>query len=568
MRRSPTAVFAAAAALLLPLLFSPPLAGAAWAPRFAALSVEAAVGLPIVVALLRDARLRAAAGVALAFAAWAVVCALASPSPAQSFFGLWEWGTGALFVLALIGMWGIGAASGASAGDRALVVQALVVAVAVNALLALLQAAVDLGRFNLGRFDARSPGLWGNPVFLAAFLVGGFWLVMHRFRERPVAWGALAVGVAGGVETSGSRFGLVLLVLAALVAVRVVGRRAAVLLGACVVVGLLLGASLTHIGGGRTGSSRLEAGTSAGLRPRAESWLSARHAVARDPLFGSGPGRFRAATSRYRTLRLAREEGPDRLYDDAHNLVVEYVTTTGLPGAALLLAFFVLVLRRGRWRSPLGGFALLVLAMHLVEPQNVALTPLALLALGAAAPAAVAPRPIVPTALRIAVVVGAAVFAAVFLVGSWHLEEARLEAQPARALDHARLARHLLPPWAEARQRTAAILLFQGRVRRDDKLLARGRGWKRTAARVEPDDPGAWADLGLSELGVGLLDDARVDLSHALRLDPWSTKALNGLGHVALGAHDPRAAARFFRQSLRVAPGQKGVQTLLHDLAP
>src|SRR5205085_7024689 len=139
---------------------------------------------------------------------------------------------------------------------------------------------------------------------------------------------------------------------------------------------------------------------SGGVRPRVETWLSARHVLARHPFLGSGPGRFRAATSRYRTLRLVRAGGADRLFADGHNLAVEYAVTTGLPGLALLGVWLALAVRRAGWRPPLAGFALVVLAMHALEPQNVALTPLAFLALGAAAPLTDGLPRVVPAAGR------------------------------------------------------------------------------------------------------------------------------------------------------------------------
>src|SRR2546429_4486656 len=46
---------------------------------------------------------------------------------------------------------------------------------------------------------------------------------------------------------------------------------------------------------------------------------------------------------------------------------------TTLFRSGLLLAWIGLAIRRSGWRAPLAGFALLVLAMHLVEPQNVGL---------------------------------------------------------------------------------------------------------------------------------------------------------------------------------------------------
>ena len=91
--------------------------GTFWSPRYALLAVEAAVGLPVLVALLRSDS-RPAAVAALAFAAWALVSFAFSPSRTLAFWGSFLWGTGALFVLALVGSWAVGVAAGAQRHAR------------------------------------------------------------------------------------------------------------------------------------------------------------------------------------------------------------------------------------------------------------------------------------------------------------------------------------------------------------------------------------------------------------------------------------------------------------------
>ena len=146
----------------------------------------------------------------------------------------------------------------------------------------------------------------------------------------------------------------------------------------------------------------------------------------RHPLLGTGPGQFRAATSRLRTVAIARAETPDRLYVDAHNLVVEFATTTGLLGLAALLAWLLLASRRAS--GPLLGFALAVLAAHLLEPQSVRTTPMALLALGAAGPTlAIAPLRRVGRAATAMLAALALAGGARLLAGDFHLKFAQDE---------------------------------------------------------------------------------------------------------------------------------------------
>jgi O-antigen ligase len=550
VRRPPLIVFAGATALLVPLLFSTVVAGPFWSPRYALLAVEAAVGLPVLVALLRsDSRPPAAA--ALAFAAWALLSFAFAPHRALAFWGSFLWGTGLLFVLALAGLWAVGVSAGAQ-GTR-WVERGLLIGAGLNAGVALLQMLVDLSSYQLWTFDGRASGLWGNPVYLSGFLVGAVWLVACRFAARPVPWGGFAVLLAAALQVAGGRFGLGLLAFVVLGIWRAAGTRASVALAACLGAGLLIGVGIAQVHGGVSAASRASVATASGVRPRLESWWSARHAVARRPVLGHGPGRYRAATGRDRTFRLARTEGPDRLYADAHNLVVEYAVSTGVPGVALLGAWVVLAVRRAGWRAPLAGCALLVLAVHLVQPQNVGLTPLAFLALGAAAPLRAPPRPLLPATVRILAVAPAAALAGVLLLGAYHLEQARLDF----TLDDARAARSLLPRWPEVRDQTARIHTFRGKTARDPAELARGRAWRRAAVRADPADPTWWNDLAESELGVGLTAPARRDFRQALLRNPWSVRAMNGLGHIELASGRPATAVRWFRRSLRVAPRQE-----------
>ena len=138
-----------------------------------------------------------------------------------------------------------------------------------------------------------------------------------------------------------------------------------------------------------------------GLGPRVQLWQAAIEAIGDRPLLGYGPGRTQArhVTPR-RSLTFARYEGPDVLFADAHNFLVEVLTTTGILGFAAFLAWLVLAGRRAR--GPLAGFAVVGAMTMLVEPLNVGLTPLVLLALGAAGADAAEPaltgRLVVPVA--------------------------------------------------------------------------------------------------------------------------------------------------------------------------
>jgi hypothetical protein len=437
--------------------------------------------------------------------------------------------------------------------------RALILGAGANAAIAVLQMVADLSAFQLWRFDGRSSGLWGNPVYLSGFLAGAVWLVVPRVRHRPLAWGAFVVLLATALQVAGGRFAVALLAVVLVASWVTSGPRLAVLLAACLGLGLLLGTGLAAQSGGASVSRRTTVAAASGVRPRLESWATARAAIAERPLLGHGPGRYRAPPPPHPTFAMARADGADRLYADAHNLVVEYAVTTGVPGLALLLTWLALAVRRARWRSPLAGFGLLVLAMHLVEPQNVGLTPLAFLALGAAAPVARLPRPVVPFAGR-ALLAGAGVaLAGTLLTGTYHLEQAHLDF----TLADARVARGLLPPWPEVREQTARIYTFTAKTERDPDARARALQWRRAAVAADPDDPAGWLDLAEAELSADHAAGAREGFAQALERNPWSARAMNGLGRIAMAEGQSARAGELFRRSLAVSPNQPAIRELL-----
>src|SRR5437763_16844795 len=116
--RSGARLVAAAAAFLLPVVFSTSVSAGAWSPRVAVLLVLAAVGLPRLVHVLRsDAR--SAALAAVAFVAVAALATVLSPQPVLSLFGLYNWGTGLLLVVVLVDAWALAASLDGPAGALA-----------------------------------------------------------------------------------------------------------------------------------------------------------------------------------------------------------------------------------------------------------------------------------------------------------------------------------------------------------------------------------------------------------------------------------------------------------------
>src|SRR6266851_8953555 len=384
--RSPLALFATAVAFLLPVAYSTSLLGVVWTLRATLALIVATVGAgPLVLLAWRGpSPTRRTARLAAGFVGAAAVAAILSSDRIVGFFGLYDWGTGWFFVLALAGAWAIGACLASRDAHR--VANALLLGGLVRAAIALAEVVFDLGSSGLGLYQSRAPGLLGNPIQLGTLLAACIALAASRVKERSWMSGLAIVALAAALEVSGSRIGtgVVLAIVVALVIQR--AGRAAAIVAASVILGFGLGAALGHFGdgGGATATSRVQQSTTASglLGGRPATWWSARHAIAHRPLVGAGPGEFRAATSEYRPLSVARTEGFDLLFADAHNLFVEYAVTTGLIGVLLLLGWLLFAVESAS--GPLIWFALAGLACHMVEPQYAGTTPLVFLALGAA----------------------------------------------------------------------------------------------------------------------------------------------------------------------------------------
>ncbi|MBV9410641.1 MAG: hypothetical protein JO148_03525, partial [Acidimicrobiia bacterium] len=194
--RSGARLVAVAAAFLLPVVFSTSVSAQAWSPRAAILLVLAAFGLPRLVPLLRSDARRAALG-AIVFLAVAALATALSPQPILSLFGLYNWGTGLLFVVVLVAAWALGASVDAD-GVRP-VELALIAGVLVNAAVAIVQGLFSIDTSPFTRYEGRAAGLLGNPVYLGTLMLGALALLLPRVRERPGAWGAATVVVAAAL---------------------------------------------------------------------------------------------------------------------------------------------------------------------------------------------------------------------------------------------------------------------------------------------------------------------------------------------------------------------------------
>jgi tetratricopeptide (TPR) repeat protein len=173
------------------------------------------------------------------------------------------------------------------------------------------------------------------------------------------------------------------------------------------------------------------------------------------------------------------------------------------------------------------------MAVTLVEPLHVGVTPLAALALGAAG-SGVALRPV----RRGAVVVAAAVVAlgAVVSVGLLTgLADLRRGSVDDTA-GVAEAAARRLPPWGRPAAEAGTVVAFDGIASGSASDQASALRWWALAARQDPADPAGWNDLAGALDAAGQPAAAATAYRRALADNPWSLLALRGLVRVGPAA--------------------------------
>ena len=574
-----------------------------WAPETAVALIVGVAGLPLLAARAvgRGGSRRAdsevwAARLAIGFVLAGIVSAALSASPTLAAFGLYQHGTGWIFMALLAGWWALG--TGFGPGDRHLLETALIAGALVNATLAILQQLFNLTSLGLEGLSGQPDGFLGNPVFLGGLLAGSLVLVAPRFAADPRRWWVAVAVIGLGLGVDGER-------LPALLAVVVVGwvavaawrarrsepeagdqrwRRALEILGLTVGT-VLVGSGLAKLRGGLGVVNHTASSSNAEtFGQRLHAWTAAAHAFAHHPLLGSGPGQFRAATSAYFSAADIRADGSVLgTFPDAHNFVVEYATTTGVIGLGLLVAWLVFSVR-GR-SGPLLGFAAVIGALELAEPLNVVITPLAFIALGAAVlqvggpggeeqtedRATVAtpsgpPRWVEPAGVALAVV--AAVAALLLVIGDISYESARADgvnSQYSASLPSAHTANTLLAPWPDPATLLGAsyFALANGSPSPD---LTTAIDWAKAAVSRDPTNPQSWATLAQYQGTAGDLDGARASALKAVSYQPTYPPALNVLGIVATQKHQNAQAEAWIERSLAAEPGQRSEARLLAEL--
>ena len=486
--------------------------------RFLVLLAGVAVGVPVLVRLAwRGDRI---ARIGVAFAVWAAFSAAASRTP-LAWTGEFNSGTGAVFAVGITAYWAVGRVL--PPATRPVVGATVLVGALLNATVAVLQGIVDLGDIDLPLYEGRSTGLLGNPVFLGAVCTAAVAFVPRVARRFAPAGLVSATLLAAGVQMSGARSALLLLLPVSLWAARASGRIVGAMLLVAVALGTVAGVVLLEDGGSASAAVRVQTG---GTGPRLEYWRIGLEASMDRPIAGHGPGRFRAATSPRRTLAIARSAQPDDLYNDAHHLPVEYLVTTGSVGLALLVTWLALVGRDTR-RSPRPEAAVaaaVLLAVHLVEPLHLVLTPLmVLLAATAGTPAVATPSRPARAATAVLAAVALAVGARV-LTGDLTYRSADVDFN----LRRMQAASARLWPWPEPVDAEGRIHAYLARTQKRPSELGAALAAARRARHRDPTNPIRSITVAAALAQNGDHEGAAAEYARALELNPWSKLAALG----------------------------------------
>lgn len=517
-------------ALLLPLAAWDSLGAVHWTPKAALLLL---VVVPGVVALGNlVVRRDRGAWAATAFLLVAALSTALSSNPVLSLLGDYNWGTGWLFLVAVIGLWAIGRHM--SAAGRGILTQALVAAVLLSAALAVVEGYVRDLPAALAPFPASPQGLTGNSAFLGALMAMGMCLVVPRVGPRVINWPWLAAValVAAAVQLSAARISVALALLVVVVGIRRASWAVRLAVVAAVAVGVIVTSFAPNVS--QSGTQKIiSTGTSGAVTTsdstRLGTWQLGLVALPHHAVIGTGTARFGEASLPHMTLVQARRLHVT-YYSDAHNFVLQYATTTGLVGLAALVVFLGLAALRAR--GYLARTALVAGVVCLVEPQNVVIVPLALLALGASdPPSELTTAEASPFRVWRGVAAGLGVLLAgaaggMFLYGDLLVARAGVSADPVTAAN----ATGWLPSWPDPAVVAAKAAAFHAVADPDPapfRTLA--ISWARAAVDDDRALPSSWSLLGDYLTRWRSPAAGEVAFRQALARNPWDLESLVGL---------------------------------------
>lgn len=393
--------------------------------------------------------------------------------------------------------------------------------------------------------QGRAVGTLGNPAYFGACLAGLFplslGLALDKDGDDRFLGGAGAAAVLAGLFASGSRGAFAGAAAGAGVYLWLMGRLRAPrgrLLWAAALAAL--------VAAGVAASLRLR-GVSASDSARLAMWDSALRSARLRPLLGSGPDTFESLLRRGRTDAFVRALGPVGGQANAHNDLLQALTTTGVAGLAAY-AWLIWTLAVLSWRSRGDSYrcaAAGALAGLFVQAKvnPVPLPGMVLAALCAAWLCPPAPEPAKARGRLLdgaALAACAAAFVLVLRLASadWSHKKAVVFTgpRPDIALASHERALRLNPGELQYRMTHASLLHRLAAQERDPArrlaLLERAVASGRDAVAWRPNEVDAHQILGTSLIllrragGPDRLAEAEAELDRALELDPKFTPLL------------------------------------------
>jgi hypothetical protein len=347
-------------------------------------------------------------------------------------------------------------------------------------------------------------------------------------------------------------------------------------------------------------------GTATTYGTRFHIWGLALRGLVHHPLLGIGPGQVISLIAPHVSASFAAHLGPGTLPYDSHDFVIEVLATTGILGFLAFAAWGGGAACKAR--GPFLACAIAILAVELIEPLNVGVTPVALLALGAAT-VTLAGEPVGLAAFRqwrhhrevvvsegatsaaghsgvrtdadttaaengrrlqpATVITGLLVVASLFLGGTMVLGDHYLfisagDAQAAPKIASASDANRLLPYWPDS-----AVAVAEG-YQNASNISGSGSGplkealrWYLIAADRDPADPSLRDTTADIELQLGNRPAARQQELTALQRDPWTYFALEGLGTIEQDSGNWQASLSWYKKALMVAPASNDLERLI-----
>lgn len=501
--------------------------GNGYIPKVALVLLVAACGAaPLILMVSRRDR-PAIGGLAFIVVAW--VSTALSRHPWPTIVGQYTGFTSTILLTAFVAAWSAGRAMQPQA-RRWVPAAAASGALISSAIIWCQQAGIEVS-WVIPAYEERPGGLVGNPVYAGAYLASALTLLVASLPTRRGSTKVAPLGllatliVAGALNITGGRASLFAGLVGVCLALRLRPRRQWLPIIAAVVIGFAASLALASLMATSTSAAgRVSEEPTAGFSARTDMWRVGLDAVQERPLLGFGPGRFAEATSLRIPEAFAAHEAPGKVFEDAHNVVVELLVSVGVLGLLAALSWLIPTALDSR-----GGPAVAALVygfVLLLEPVEVtAAWPLLLLGLSGSI---VGPLDRSWAWLRRASIAGGAGLAAVTLLAAAFL----FSADTTKSVDAARRANALLPPLPDP-------VRFELRAR----------------AAERPAEDGPALDRWIAE---------QERLAHEVtRTDPTKPTGWFMLGELALDRHDPDDALHYFQRALETNPQAPGILLLV-----